>query len=397
MKPQQLTNWLILHSTPTIGEKTFAKMLASQIALSDWVQNPYHCNQMYPLLSQKALAYLAKQHYQPYINRVFKWLESSDTHHILTYHDDSYPTLLTHIPSPPFILFAVGNTQLLHKVQLSVVGTRKCTNYGQKNTRYLVSDLIKYDITITSGLALGIDAEAHKSALDCNGNTIAVLGNGIDIMYPKANATLARHIAQKGLIVSEFPLGQSPDKHSFPKRNRIISGLTRGTIIIESSTKSGSLITAKHAVEQNRDVFAVPGNIHHESNSGCHKLIKAGAKLIENSQDILEELNEDLFFLHHTGSKSSANHQQETFDFSNGSANSQSRSESQDYKTTSNNIEDLDATSQTIINAIDETHTTALDLIIAYSQLDSAKINIKLLELEIAGFIESRPGGYIRT
>lgn len=201
----------------------------------------------------------------------------------------AYPPLLREIPDPPPFLYVFGRLENLLR-PLSVVGSRHATEYGISTTKRLCETLAQLGMTIVSGMARGIDTAAHIGALLGNGKTIAVLGSGFDHIYPYENRDLFYTIARNGAVVSEFPLRTEPDPHNFPTRNRIISGMSLGTVVVEATQKSGSLITARLAAEQNREVFAVPGNVHSFKSIGTHRLIKQGAKLVENAQDILEEL-----------------------------------------------------------------------------------------------------------
>lgn len=208
---------------------------------------------------------------------------------IVTMSDPAYPSLLLQIPDPPPFLYVLGN--LCNSIKnIAVVGSRNATNYGISITKRLCEELAALDFTIVSGMAVGIDTAAHTGALIGKGKTIAVLGSGLERVYPHKNLELFHKIAEKGAVISEFPLLEEPEPHNFPIRNRIISGISLGTVIVEATQKSGSLITARLAAEQGREVFAVPGNINSFKSIGTHSLIKQGAKLVENTQDILEEL-----------------------------------------------------------------------------------------------------------
>lgn len=206
---------------------------------------------------------------------------------LLSYWDSGYPALLAEIYDPPAILHAVGNTTLLTRnSSVAVVGTRNPSEYGKRVAYTLSKELSGEGLCIVSGFAMGIDAYAHRGAVE-SGYTIAVLGCGIDVDYPQVNRPLREKILEKGLILSEFPLGAKPRPYHFPQRNRIISGLSRGTVVVEATPNSGSLITAQFAVEQNRDVFAIPGDIFRAKSHGCHQLIKSGASMITSAHDIL--------------------------------------------------------------------------------------------------------------
>ncbi|RPJ63003.1 MAG: DNA-protecting protein DprA [Dehalococcoidia bacterium] len=210
---------------------------------------------------------------------------------VLTCESPDYPTLLKEIGDGPAVLYVRGELKNVDEISLAVVGTRRATAYGRQVTEELVTNLVANGITIVSGLAKGIDTIAHRSTIDINGRTIAVFASGLDIVYPPENVKLAREIMQNGALVSEFPLGTKPKAENFPRRNRILSGLSRGTIVIESGETGGALITANFAAEQNREVFAVPGSIFSAMSKGPNKLIQEGAKLVRNHVDILDELN----------------------------------------------------------------------------------------------------------
>ena len=209
---------------------------------------------------------------------------------IITLADASYPPALLEIADPPSVLYVRGNPDLLHRRGIAVVGSRNATPQGTQTAESFARHLAAQGLCIVSGLALGIDAAAHRGALAAQGETVAVIGTGADRIYPARNKELAIAIAERGAIVSEFPLGTPAVAYNFPRRNRIISGLARGVLVVEAAPESGSLITARLAAEQGREVFAIPGSIHSPVARGCHKLIKQGAKLVETAQDILEEL-----------------------------------------------------------------------------------------------------------
>lgn len=209
---------------------------------------------------------------------------------IITFRDETYPHNLENIYDAPAMLYVKGNLSEVDGFSVAVVGSRNATHYGQKAAEGLSRSLASYGLTIVSGLARGIDTAAHLGALSGKGRTIAVLGSGLDVIYPEENKNLYHHIAENGAVISEYPFGAPPEPKNFPIRNRIISGLTLGTIIVEATRKSGSLITANFALEQGREVFAVPGSINSLRSSGTHRLIKRGAKLVERAEDIVEEL-----------------------------------------------------------------------------------------------------------
>lgn len=210
---------------------------------------------------------------------------------VVTLLDPEYPPLLKEIPDPPLALHVRGNRALLSSSSIAVVGSRRAAPYSINAAHTLTRHLVSSGLTIVSGLARGIDGAAHQAALEAKGNTIAVLGTGIDIVYPRSHAKLYRMIEERGAIISELPPGTPPRPENFPMRNRLISGLSLGTVIVEATSRSGSLITARMAAEQNREVFAVPGSIFAAGSEGTHRLIQYGAKLVHDVDDILTELN----------------------------------------------------------------------------------------------------------
>jgi DNA processing protein len=204
--------------------------------------------------------------------------------------DDGYPPKLAEIPDPPSLLYVRGSVEPADQIAIALVGSRKCTPYGLRIAERLASSLARVGLTVVSGLARGIDAAAHRGALAAGGRTIAVLANGLGEVYPPEHEGLAREVADSGALISESPMGQSPLAGLFPQRNRIISGLSLGVVVVEATPRSGSLSTAKHATDQNREVFAVPGPVDSLPSRGCHHLIRDGARLVETVDDILEEL-----------------------------------------------------------------------------------------------------------
>ena len=234
------------------------------------------------------------------IERTIDWAGQPDNH-VLTWADPRYPRTLLNIADPPVILYAKGRVRLLQAPAIAIVGSRNATAQGLLNAEQFAAALSQAGMTVISGLALGIDTAAHRGSLRSDaarpvdarenlGSTIAVIGTGADIVYPARNKTLAHEIARFGCIVSEYPLGMPAIAANFPRRNRIISGLSSGVLVVEAAAQSGSLITARMAAEQGREVFAIPGSIHSPLAKGCHQLIRQGAKLVESAQDILEEL-----------------------------------------------------------------------------------------------------------
>ena len=226
------------------------------------------------------------------IERTTQWLSASPQHHVVTLGDPAYPPALLEMADPPLMLYVLGDLQALdHPRKLAVVGSRNPTPQGAANARQFANAMGEAGLCIVSGLALGVDGAAHEGALEAGAPTLAIVGTGLDRVYPKSHRDLAHRIAaQGGALVSEYHLGTPPLPANFPQRNRIIAGLAQGTLVVEAAVQSGSLITARLAAEQGREVFAIPGSIHAPQSRGCHTLIRQGAKLVESAQDILEDL-----------------------------------------------------------------------------------------------------------
>ncbi|MHC8441226.1 MAG: DNA-processing protein DprA [Candidatus Eutrophobiaceae bacterium] len=224
------------------------------------------------------------------IDSALDWQCADDRHHIISWQDPDYPRLLREIAHPPVALYGRGFRTCLEDPQIAIVGSRQPDAYGCRVAAQFSSDLAKRGLTITSGLAIGIDGQAHCAALDAGGRTIAVLGNGLASVYPSRHRKLAERIAEQGLLLSEFPPDTPPLPAHFPQRNRIISGMSAGVLVIQATLRSGSLITARLALEQNREVFAVPGSVKNPLSQGCHHLIREGAKLVVDAEEVVEEL-----------------------------------------------------------------------------------------------------------
>ena len=227
---------------------------------------------------------------QAKIDADLKWCQQED-HHIIPCTDERYPSLLLALNDAPVLLYVRGDPDYLNQPQLAMVGTRNPTASGRNTAKEFASHLSNAGITITSGLASGIDGASHEGALDGIAGTVAVVAHGLDIVYPAQHQQLAHRITKHGAVISEMPIGTQPARGLFPRRNRLISALSLGTLVVEAAQKSGSLITARYALEQNREVFAIPGSIHNPMARGCHQLIRQGAKLVETADDILEELS----------------------------------------------------------------------------------------------------------
>ena len=240
-------------------------------------------------LSPQALQALDTAAVRDRVGHALSWAEKPGCK-IITLADTEYPRALLESADPPALIYARGRAELLEGLCLAVVGSRNATPQGCRDAQHFSAAFSRAGMTIVSGLALGVDAAAHRGGLSADGSTIAVLGTGVDVTYPRANSALAAEIAERGLLVSEFPLGSSALAHHFPRRNRVISGLSRGCLVIEAALASGSLITARLAADQGREVFAIPGSIHSPLSKGCHALIKSGAKLVESAEDVLTEI-----------------------------------------------------------------------------------------------------------
>ncbi len=226
------------------------------------------------------------------VDRALNWARQKN-HRIIAFEHKTYPFLLRQIPRPPPLIYAKGNCALLDSACVAIVGSRAASSYGKRHARYFAHELSRLGFTIVSGMARGIDAIAHCGALQASGSTIAVLGTGIDTVYPRGNSSLSYQIENEGLLLSEFPLGAPPRAAHFPQRNRIIAGISLGTIVVESGLRSGSLITAKLAAEQGRQVFTLPGPIDSKNSKGCHWLLKQGAMLAESADEICDQLLQD--------------------------------------------------------------------------------------------------------
>jgi DNA processing protein len=282
-----LKNWLHLRHTPGLGDLTFHTLL-DVFGTVEAIFNANH-KQLSALAIKPSVINALINKTKPDISADLKW-KLEDNHHIITLFDEAYPAQLKQLPDAPPILYVRGDPDYLKQPQLAVVGTRNPTAVGRKTAREFASHLSNAGITITSGLASGIDGASHEGALQGLAGTIAVVAHGLDIVYPAQHQKLAQRITEHGAVISEMPVGTQPQRGLFPRRNRLISALALGTLVVEAAFKSGSLITAKYALEQNREVFAIPGSIHNPMARGCHQLIRQGAKLVETAGDILEEL-----------------------------------------------------------------------------------------------------------
>ncbi|MCX7146153.1 MAG: DNA-processing protein DprA [Sulfuritalea sp.] len=282
-----LASWLRLTLIPGVGgEARRALLKAFGLPQAIFEASPRALSAIIdPALAERLLSHECDAD----INTALDWAAQPDNQ-LLTLADADYPQSLLSSDDPPVLLYAKGNIGILNRPMLAIVGSRNATVQGARDAEAFAEALGDAGLTIVSGLALGIDAAAHRGALATAAGTIAVIGTGADRLYPARNEALARAIAEKGVVLSEFPLGTPALGSNFPRRNRIIAGLGLGCLVVEAALKSGSLITARLAAETGREVFAIPGSIHSPLSRGCHQLIRQGAKLVESAQDILEEL-----------------------------------------------------------------------------------------------------------
>lgn len=285
----EVAAWLRLVATPGLGAVGARQLLAAyggpQRVLA---QDAAELAHRVPAEVARALAAAPDASMTALIARTLAWLDAPD-HHLLTLSDPAYPASLLDLHDPPPVLYVNGRLDALARPGLAVVGARKATTQGVRDAEAFAAAFADAGQTVVSGLALGVDAAAHAGGLRGPGGTVAVIGTGVDIVYPARHRALAHEIAGHGAIVSEFPLGTRALSHHFPRRNRIIAALARGVLVVEAAERSGSLITARLAAELGREVFAIPGSIHAELSHGCHRLIRDGAKLVESPRDVFEE------------------------------------------------------------------------------------------------------------
>lgn len=311
-----------------------------------------------------------------------RWLEY-EHHYLITINDLRYPTLLKHVTSAPVVLFVAGNLSALATPQLAMVGSRKYTQYGEQWAAYFSAGLVNSGFTITSGLALGIDGISHEAALNCGGTTIAVLGSGLTRIHPRRHEHLAcRILEQGGALVSELEVCAAAIPANFPRRNRIISGMSAGVLVVEASLRSGSLITARYALEQDREVFALPGPINSATSEGTHWLIKQGAYLVTDPNDIAEQIGSGLTWL---STHPCPDHK----DF----VPPEAKFASKDIICAEDDEVELPFTD---VLANVEYEVTPVDVVAERAGQPVPEVVGKLLELELAGWIAAVPGGYVR-
>lgn len=367
-----IKHYLALWLAPEIGPKTFAALNAAFPDVAEIFAKPGRLQSKFSL-SPQTLAYLNTPDWQR-VEQHLAWQATSTDHHILTLPDPDYPKALREIPDPPPVLFVAGDVTLLNDPLLAMVGSRRMSAYGKDNAFHFAKHLTESGLGIVSGLATGIDTQAHQGALAARyGRTIAVLCTGIEQVYPPQNRALAAKIRERGALVSELPLGTPATRQNFPRRNRIITGMSLGVLVIEAALPSGSLISARLALEQGREVFAIPGSIHSPLSKGCHHLLRTGAKLVESSADVLIELKPLL---------------------SDTLMRKNIVIESPAVKAQAESVR-LEPEYQSLLAHIDYDPTPS-DVIIARSQLKPQVVSSMLLMLELDGYIAGAPGGYVR-
>lgn len=283
-----IVSWLTLKSVPGVGNLIFRRLLDKVGSPRQILQSPPRKLVQVAGLSPRIAAAIGRQRTPDWVRQDIERCGKKGFK-IITLHDSSYPALLGNIPDPPPVLYCHGALEG-NDCHIAVVGSRGATSYGRSSAMRICQELADRGISVVSGMALGIDAAAHVGALKADGRTVAVLGSGLDRVYPRENLKLFERIAENGAVISEFSLGTEPKPHHFPQRNRVISGMSLGTVVVEATRRSGSLITARLSAEQGREVFAVPGSIHAPTAKGTNDLIKQGAKLVETAMDILEEV-----------------------------------------------------------------------------------------------------------
>ncbi len=356
-----MKHWLALARISGVGSRTFLKILSTHTPEAIFNES----NQALRALGLKESIINALQ--KPAWNLVeqdLRWLEL-ENNHLICYSNPEYPPQLKQIFDPPPLIFVRGNPKLLTTAQIAIVGSRNPSLLGKQTAFEFAYNLALQGFSISSGLALGIDAEGHKGALQATGNTIAVAGTGLDRVYPATHKALATEIVNKGVIISEFFPGTNAMAGNFPRRNRIISGLCQGLLVVEAAKKSGSLITARMALEQNREVFAIPGAINQPLARGCNALIREGAKLVETTADILQELGQY--------------NQQHSFE------------------TPIKAHSELDLAQQKLLNLI-LFSPTSVDTLVEATGYSVDVISSMLLLLELQGYLSAAPGGgYLRT
>ncbi len=390
----ELSAWLRLCLTAGVGNLYGRKLLTAFGLPQDiFRQNASALRQVVSTAMANALQ-TQPENFDKQLETTWTWLQTEPMAHVITLGDSRYPTTLLNTEDPPLMLYALGNLSLIAPQSkqtakqvahdcIAIVGSRNPTPQGVLSAHAFAKAFSEAGITVVSGLALGIDGAAHEGALEAShgskatpsnyGSTIAVVGTGLDRVYPAKHHALAkRMVEQQGLIISEFPLGTPPLPPNFPKRNRIISALSLGTLVVEATVKSGSLITARMATEQGKEVFAIPGSIHAPQSRGCHALIKQGAKLVETAQDVLEELRPLLT--------------------PPALPNSKLLSTATNQKQNSDDADDDNDAPDSLVKSLGY-DPVSLDALVARTGWDTASLQVRLMELELDGQVARLPGG----
>lgn len=363
-QPENLAEWLRLALAPGVGRENARKLLnAFGLPANIFAASRASISAITSTRIANALLQTPSTEQLQQIETTQEWA-SEPGNFVITLADDNYPAALLEIPDPPLMLYVKGRPELLHRCAVAIVGSRNATTQGYCDAEKFAETLSHAGLTIVSGLAGGIDTAAHHGSLRGIGSTVAVIGTGADIVYPAKNRLLAHKIAENGCIISEYPLGMPAIANNFPRRNRIISGLSQGVLVVEAALQSGSLITARTAIEQGRDVYAIPGSIHSPLAKGCHQLIKQGAKLVETAQDILEEIN----FQAISGAQAPTTPLAEA-------------------------TSDETATAEQALLALIGYSPCAPDTLSERSQTDAAQLAGMLLNLELEGLVERLPDG----
>lgn len=374
---EKLRYTLALNGAPGVGPKTFADLVKHfgdaesvfKSPLSGWQECRFN----------DALMHYLRNPDWAQVDRDLNWRSGNSRNHLVCLSDPAYPKLLREISDSPSVLYVHGDLGILSSLQLAVVGSRHPTPAGRQNAYDFAHFLAKSGLTITSGLALGIDGASHEGALAAAGLTIAVMGTGLDQIYPAKHQALAYQIADHGALVSEFPIGTSPLPQHFPRRNRLISALSLGCLVVEAALRSGSLITARHALEQGREVFAIPGSIHNPLAKGCHRLIREGAKLVETASDILVELGN----LAHASWELLAEPNQ-----------TKARKSKHDITITHStpSQQALNQEYQQVLAKMSH-DPVSVDYLVEHTGLSAREVSSMMLILELQGYVSAAPGG----
>jgi len=378
LSPDELGAWLRLATTPGIGRALARRLLAAlgsaERVLAADVDTllSFAGPAVVDTLKRRDLRDAAR------LESTRRWLDAATAdvpRDIVVLGDPRYPALLLDTADPPLLLFTLGRAELLAAPGVAIVGSRSATPQGMENAWEFAHFLSERKLTIVSGLAMGIDGAAHEGGMTGPGSTVAFVGTGLDRVYPVDHADLMRRITEQGLVASEYPLGANAHPNNFPRRNRLIAGITRGTLVVEAALESGSLITARMALECGREVFAIPGSIHSPQSRGCHRLIQEGAKLVETGNDVLHELRLGLA----DGARSAA----------------LSPSQPSLFATSSDDGNDAGGPDAGLRAALGHDPVT-FDVLSARTGMPSDQLAARLLELELAGVVERLPGGLLQ-